>query len=104
MLADFVELEIPDHETKCCCIFPITDIPITRDCFTMKTISLEVDEQIYSQVLGFLRLLPEDRCHVLDDDDRPSREELLAVQAAQACREQGGDTEFVDWDEIKGKL
>jgi len=30
----------------------------------MKTISLEVDERIYPQVISFLRLLPEDRCHV----------------------------------------
>ena len=69
----------------------------------MKTISLEVDEQIYPQILNFLRLLPEDRCQVLDDEDSPSPAELAAVQAIQSRLRQG-DGEFVDWDAIKEQL
>jgi hypothetical protein len=32
----------------------------------MKTLLLEIDETIYTQVLNFLRLLPEKRCHVIE--------------------------------------
>ncbi len=32
----------------------------------MKTLLLETDETIYSQVINFLRLLPEKQCHVIE--------------------------------------
>ena len=32
----------------------------------MKTLLLEIDETIYSQVINFLRLLPEKQCHVIE--------------------------------------
>lgn len=35
----------------------------------MKTINLQVDERIYPQVIGFLRLLPEKVCHIMEEDD-----------------------------------
>ncbi len=67
----------------------------------MKTISLEVDDRIYSQVISFLRLLPEDCCHVFDDEDNLSPDESSAVKAIQARLEAGDESEFVDWDDIK---
>jgi len=70
----------------------------------MKTISLEVDDQIYPQVVDFLRLLPKDRCHVVDEDEVPSPMEMLAVQAIQSRLRTGDESEFVDWDDIKDNL
>ncbi len=70
----------------------------------MKTVSLEVDERIYPQIISFLRLLPEDLCHVFDEDDGASQEEMAAVQAIQARLLAGDDSEFVDWDEFKESL
>jgi len=70
----------------------------------MKTISLEVDDRIYSRVVSFLRLLPEDRCHVFDKEDSPSPQELQAVQEIQNRLLAGDESEFVDWDDIKEKL
>lgn len=32
----------------------------------MKTLLLEIDETIYMQVLNFLRLLPENQCHIIE--------------------------------------
>ena len=70
----------------------------------MKTISLEIDERIYPQVLNFLRLLPEEQCHILEDEDSLSAEELAAVQTIQSRLRAGDESEFVDWDEIKERL
>lgn len=32
----------------------------------MRTLLLEIDESIYAQVLNFLKLLPENQCHVIE--------------------------------------
>ena len=32
----------------------------------MKTLLLEIDENIYTQAINFLRLLPEKQCHVIE--------------------------------------
>lgn len=32
----------------------------------MKTLLLEIDETIYTQVINFLQLLPEKRCHIIE--------------------------------------
>jgi hypothetical protein len=32
----------------------------------MKTLTLEIDDSIYSQVIGFLNLLPEKQCHIVE--------------------------------------
>lgn len=70
----------------------------------MRTITLELDERIYSQVVDFLRLLPKDACHVLDDDEPFGEEELKFVAESLERLEQGDDGDFTDWDSVKGKL
>ncbi len=71
----------------------------------MKTISLEVDEQIYPHIVNFLRLLPEDSCHVLEDEDSAlSPQEHSAIQVIQAHLQAGDESEFEDWDDIKDTL
>jgi hypothetical protein len=32
----------------------------------MKTLTLEIDDSIYNQVIGFLNLLPEKKCHIVE--------------------------------------
>jgi hypothetical protein len=46
----------------------------------MKTLLLEVDESIYAQVLNFLKLLPEKRCHVIETP--PSGNKPLDITSA----------------------
>ena len=71
----------------------------------MKTISLEIDERVYTQVVSFLRLLPGECCHVFEEDDTAlDMEELATVKAIQARLQAGDDSDFVDWDDIKDKL
>ena len=71
----------------------------------MKTISLEVDEQLYPHIVNFLRLLPEDSYHVLEDEDSTlSPQEHAAIQAIQSHLQAGDESEFEDWDDIKDTL
>lgn len=71
----------------------------------MKTISLELDEQIYPQVVDFLRLLPEKLCHIMEDDDTVlTPDEYATIKAMQAKRDAGDTSDFLDWDEVKDKL
>ncbi|MDP1772521.1 MAG: hypothetical protein Q8L15_09580 [Methylobacter sp.] len=32
----------------------------------MKTLTLEIDDSIYNQVISFLNLLPEKKCHIVE--------------------------------------
>ena len=71
----------------------------------MKTISLEVEERIYPQIVNFLRLLPKDSCQVFEEEiDTLSPEEQSAVQAIQIRLQTGDESEFEDWDKIKAEL
>jgi hypothetical protein len=72
----------------------MSDLYITTNC-------LEANDRIHSNVIGLLRLLPEDRCHVFDDEDSLSLEEISAVKTIQARLEVGDESEFVDWEDIK---
>jgi len=68
----------------------------------MKTISLEVEESIYQNIVGFLRLLPSNSVHVLEDDsDTLSADERIAVANSHARLQAGDDSEFEDWDSVK---
>ncbi len=68
----------------------------------MKTISLEVDDNSYWDMMNFLRLLPKDRFHLLEDDsDSLSPEEQTQIKALQACLQAGDDSDFEDWEAIK---
>lgn len=70
----------------------------------MKTISLELDERVYPKVVSFLRLLPENYCHILEDSDTASEDELLAISTIQQRLATGDGSEFEDWDEVKRML
>lgn len=38
----------------------------------MKTLLLELDDSIYPQVLGFLQILPEQQCHIIETSPKAS--------------------------------
>lgn len=49
----------------------------------MKTLLLELDETIYAQVLGFLKLLPEKQCHIVEKNkNTESKAKPLDITAA----------------------
>ncbi len=49
----------------------------------MKTLTLEIDDSIYSQVVGFLNLLPEKQCHIVETLSAPSNDDNeLTVKSA----------------------
>jgi hypothetical protein len=71
----------------------------------MKTISLEIYDQVYPQIVNFLRLLPENCCHLLEDDDAElSPAEMSAIEMIRARLQTGDDSEFIDWENFKDKL
>jgi hypothetical protein len=41
----------------------------------MKTILLEIEDNTYQTILDFIKLLPENRCRILDDDALSSDEQ-----------------------------
>lgn len=46
----------------------------------MKTLTLEIDETIYPQFVDFLKLFPENKCHVLEkSSDTPDSNPLSSI-------------------------
>jgi len=48
----------------------------------MKTILLEIEDKTYQTVLDFIKLLPENRCRIIEDDNL-SEGEYQPIQAYQ---------------------
>ncbi|MFU8789634.1 MAG: hypothetical protein ACNA7G_11440 [Methylobacter sp.] len=49
----------------------------------MKTLTLEIDESIYGQVVGFLNLLPEKQCHIVETLPASSNDDAqLSIKSA----------------------
>lgn len=71
----------------------------------MKTISLEVNEQVYQQVVNFLRLLPQESCHLLEEDpDKLSKEEINIIEDLQNRLKAGDHSDFEDWTQVRDTL
>ncbi len=71
----------------------------------MKTITSEVKETVYKDMINFLRLLPKDSVRLLEDDsDRLSPDEQAVVVAIQARLAEGDDSEFEDWETVQAIL
>lgn len=69
----------------------------------MKTILLEIEDNTYQTILDFIKLLPENRCRVLDEDEL-STDEHQHIQQCLAQIEQGDYSEFEDWETVKKRL
>ncbi len=49
----------------------------------MKTLTLEIDDSIYNQVIGFLNLLPEKQCHIVETlPALPNDDKQLSIKSA----------------------
>ncbi|MBS3953769.1 MAG: hypothetical protein KGZ88_12545 [Methylomicrobium sp.] len=66
----------------------------------MKTILLEVEDESYQTILDFIKLLPEQRCHILDEDEL-TKEEHHHVQKCLTQIAQGDYSEFDEWETVK---
>ena len=69
----------------------------------MKTIHLEVEDDSFQAILNFIRLLPENRCRVLEDESL-SAEEQQHIKHCLSQIKQGDYSEFEDFETIKDEL
>ncbi len=69
----------------------------------MKTIYLEVDDSSYQAILNFIKLLPENRCRVLEGDEL-SKEEKQHIDQCVAQIELDDLSEFEDFEIVKQQL
>lgn len=70
----------------------------------MKTILLEVEDSSYQIILDFIKLLPQNRCHIIEPDDVLTPEENQHIQKCLAQITQGDYSEFEDWELVKNQL
>lgn len=66
----------------------------------MKTILLEIEDNAYQTILDFIKLLPENRCRILDEDEL-STEERQQIEHCLTQIEQSDYSEFEDWETVK---
>ncbi|WP_131655663.1 hypothetical protein [Methylocucumis oryzae] len=64
----------------------------------MKTILLEIEDKTYQTVLDFIKLLPENRCRIIEDDNSLSENDHQHIQACLNQISQGDYSDFEDWD------
>ena len=69
----------------------------------MKTLLLEVEDNSYQAILDFIKLLPENRCRILEDESL-STEEQQQIQHCLSQIKQGDYSDFDDFDTIKNQL
>lgn len=70
----------------------------------MKTIQLELSDTIYDQVIGFLKLLPKEHCHIQENlviDRQALRDALDAAVRSNAFFD---IKVAADWDVFFGKV
>ncbi|MGZ5052659.1 MAG: hypothetical protein ACXWF8_14550 [Methylobacter sp.] len=48
----------------------------------MRTLTLELDDSIYNQVVGFLNLLPEKQCHIVEISPALAESKPLTIKSA----------------------
>lgn len=71
----------------------------------MKTVTLEINEQAYPRIIHFLRLLSEDQCRIIEDEeDTLTADEIFRIQAIRAKQLTSRDCAFDDWADIRDKL
>jgi hypothetical protein len=69
----------------------------------MKTILLEVEDKTYQTILDFIKLLPESRCRILEEDELSEQDQQL-IQRSLTQIEAGNYSEFEDWETVKNRL
>ena len=69
----------------------------------MKTIHLQVEGSSYQAIINFIKLLPENRCRILEDE-MLSKAEKQQLQHSLSQINQKDYSEFEDWDAVKDQL
>ena len=69
----------------------------------MKTILLEVEDNAYQTIFDFIKLLPENRCHILEELELLT-DEHQHIQHCLTQIQQGDYSEFDDWEMLKNTL
>ena len=69
----------------------------------MKTIHLQVEDSSYQAILNFIKLLPESRCRILEDE-MLSKEEQQQLQHSLSQIDQKDYSDFEDRDVVKEQL
>ncbi|MCF7971769.1 MAG: hypothetical protein K9L22_11470 [Methylococcaceae bacterium] len=69
----------------------------------MKTIHLQVEDSSYQAIINFIKLLPENRCRILEDE-MLSKAEQQQLQHSLNQINQKDYSEFEDWDAVKDQL
>ncbi len=71
----------------------------------MKTLTLEINEQAYPQIIQFLRLLSEEQCRIIEDEeDTLTADEISRIHAIRAKQMTSKDSGFDDWADIRDTL
>ena len=70
----------------------------------MKTILLEVEDSVYKVILDFIKLLPENHCHLLEEDGQLSQQEQCHIQHCLTQIQKGDYSEFDEWEVVKDQL
>ncbi len=71
----------------------------------MKTLTLEINEQAYPQIIQFLRLLSEEQCRIIEDEeDTLTADEISRIHAIRAKQMTSKDSDFDDWADIRDTL
>ncbi len=69
----------------------------------MKTVILEVDESVYSQLVSFLELLPSNLCH-LAPEEKLNQAEMEEINTIRDDYARGSRDNFDDWEKVRDKL
>ncbi|MFW6246397.1 MAG: hypothetical protein ACOC13_02980 [Tangfeifania sp.] len=71
----------------------------------MKTVTIDMSDNVYRTFRDFLELLPKDSFKIYDDDsDSLSAEEEKEYYSLQKKIEKGNLNDFEDWDNFKEQL
>jgi len=71
----------------------------------MKTLSIEIADNVYRDFINFLKILPKDSFVVLEESsDELTAEENKEVYRLKKKTGRGNFSDFEDWDKIKGNF
>lgn len=69
----------------------------------MKTILVEVKDSVYKVILDFIKLLPENHCHLLEENEQLSQQEQRHIQHCLTQIQKDDYSEFEDWEVVKDR-
>ena len=66
----------------------------------MKSIQLEVSNNIYQTIIDFLSLLPKEQCHLISGDELSDMELQHTLEVLKKLKS-GDESNFDNWDDVK---